>query len=183
MPYAEVADFVRMLRSSSARSALAFEWLILTATRSGETRQAVWAEIDEERALWTIPAKRMKMKRPHQIPLSRRCLEILRELRRLHPSHPHRLLFPGMRGRPMSDMTFTKVLRDKDLADNATFHGFRSTFKVWCAEVAKVRDEVSEAALAHSVPGSVRAAYLRTEFLAERVSLMQRWAEFCAGGG
>jgi len=129
MPYAKVPAFIQQLRISKARSALALEWLILTATRSGE---------------------------------------------------PQHVLFPGAGGRPMSDMTLTKLLRDWGLADQATVHGFRSSFKDWCAEVERVRDEVSEAALAHAVKGQVRAAYLRTEFLPERVELMERWAAFCA---
>ena len=78
-------------------------------------------------------------------------------------------------------MTMTKVLRDMGLADRATVHGFRSSFKVWCAEVARVRDEVSEAALAHVIPEKVRAAYLRTDFLAERRDLMASWAMFVSG--
>jgi integrase len=159
---------------------LAFEWLILTATRSGEARLARWSEIDEEAALWTIPAKRMKMKRPHVVPLSGRCLEILRNVRAEYPTAPDNLLFPGAkRGAPLSDMTFTKLLRDNGLADRATAHGFRSSFKVWCAEMAKARDEVSEAALAHAVKERVRAAYLRTEFLEERKELMIRWTAYC----
>jgi integrase len=170
---------VRLLRASKTRSALAFEWLILTATRSGETRGATWAEIDENMAVWTIPPKRMKMKRAHQIPLPPRCLEILGKLRSTYPAEPHHVLFLCAGGRPMSDMTLTKLLRDWGLADKATVHGFRSSFKDWCAEVAKARDEVSEAALAHSVSGSVRAAYLRTEFLEEPITLMQRWEAHC----
>ena len=180
MPYAKVPAFIQQLRISKARSALALEWLILTATRSGETRGATWAEIDENKALWTIPPKRMKMKRAHQLPLPPRCLEILGRLRATYPSEPQHVLFPGAGGRPMSDMTLTKLLRDWGLADQATVHGFRSSFKDWCAEVERVRDEVSEAALAHAVKGQVRAAYLRTEFLPERVELMERWAAFCA---
>jgi hypothetical protein len=89
------------------------------------------------------------------------------------------MLFPGAGGRPMSDMTLTKLLRDWRLADKATVHGFRSSFKDWCAEVAKARDEVSEAALSHSIRGGMRAAYLRTEFLEERKGLMIRWAAYC----
>ena len=77
-------------------------------------------------------------------------------------------------------MTFTKALRDMGLGDEATPHGMRSAFKVWCAEVAKVRDEVSEAALAHTIPEKVRAAYLRTDFFEERKTLMTRWAKYCA---
>src|SRR5262249_27105035 len=86
-------------------------------------------------------------------------------------------------GLPLSDMTFTKVLRDADLDGKATAHGFRSSFKDWCAEVAKVRDEVSEAALAHKIPDKVRAAYLRTRFLDERRELMQDWARYMANAG
>jgi integrase len=84
-------------------------------------------------------------------------------------------VFPGTKpGLPLSDMTLTKVLRDAGLNGKATTHGFRSSFKDWCAEVARVRDEVSEAALAHKIPDKVRAAYLRTRFLDERRKLMQR---------
>jgi integrase len=182
MPYAQLPDFVARLRTSNSWPAtrLAFEWLILTATRSGETRLARWAEIDEQTALWTIPAERMKAKRPHVVPLSPRCLEILRSLRAVYPSAASDLLFPSMKaGAPLSDMTLTKVLRDMGLAGQATAHGMRSAFKVWCAEVAKVRDEVSEAALAHTITEKVRAAYLRTDFLAERKPLMAAWARFC----
>jgi integrase len=135
MPYAKVPAFIQQLRTSKARSALALEWLILTATRSGETRGATWAEIDENKALWTIPPKRMKMKRAHQIPLPPRCLKILGRLRATYPAEPHHMLFPGAGGRPMSDMTLTKLLRDWGLANEATVHGFRSSFKDWCAEV------------------------------------------------
>ncbi len=183
LPYSQVPDFLVRLRASPSWPAtrLAFEWLVLTTTRSGETRLARWAEIDEQAELWTIPAERMKAKRPFVVPLSPRCLEILRALRGIYPSAPADLLFPGTKpGAPLSDMTLTKVLRDMGLADRATAHGMRSAFKVWCAEVAKVRDEVSEAALAHTVPGKVRAAYLRTEFLQERKQLMAAWARFCA---
>lgn len=124
----------------------------------------------------------MKAKRAHLVPLSKRCLEILSEARAL-PSLSE-LIFPGARmGTPLSDMTFTKVLRDMGLADEATAHGMRSAFKNWCAETAIVRDEVSEAALAHAIAHRVRAAYLRTDFLQEREALMSAWANFCANHG
>jgi integrase len=146
---------------------LAFEWLVLTATRSREARLACWSEIDESSRVWTIPAERMKAKRNHVVPLSDRCLGILKQARTSYQSSD--LIFPGLKsGAPLSDMTFTKVLRDMGLGDEATPHGMRSAFKVWCAEVAKVHDEVSEAALAHTIPDKVRGAYLRTDFLAER---------------
>ena len=136
-------------------------------------------EIDERARLWTIPAQRMKAKHPHIVPLSRRCVEILKHARAMYPCSD--LIFPGTKlGSALSDMTFTKVLRDIGYAEEATPHGMRSAFKDWCAEVAKVRDEVSEAALAHTIPQKVRAAYLRTNFLEERKKLMASWAEYCA---
>jgi integrase len=181
MHYRQVPAFLTNLRVSNSQTAtkLAFEWLVLTATRSGETRLARRSELDERERLWTIPAERMKAKRRHVVPLSKRCLEILKEARTSYP--PSDLIFPGLKaGAPLSDMTFTKVLRDMGLGREATPHGMRSAFKVWCAEVAKVRDEVSEAALAHAIPEKVRAAYLRTDFLEERRDLMAMWAKYCA---
>ena len=181
LSYQRVPAFLSHLRASNSQPAtrLAFEWLVLTATRSGETRLASWSEIDEQAQLWTIPGGRMKAKRAHIVPLSARCLEILKHARAMYPSS--HLLFPGTKlGSALSNMTFTKVLRDIGYAAEATPHGMRSAFKVWCAEVAKVRDEVSEAALAHAVPEKVRAAYLRTEFLEERKGLMSAWGAYCA---
>jgi integrase len=143
-------------------------------------RLAQWEEIDEQAGLWTIPASRMKARRTHSVPLSPRCLEILREARIQQPQGL--LIFPGsMLDQPMSDMTMTKVLRDMGIADRATVYGFRSSFKVWSAEVTRVRDEVSEAALAHAIPEKVRAAYLRTNFLEECRDLMADWGKCVAG--
>lgn len=177
LPHAEVAEFVGSLHAGKVTTTrLALEWLILTATRSRETRLACWEEIDEMAATWTIPAGRMKARRTHVVPLSGCCLEILQEARTRNPAGG--LLFPGLGGRPLSDMTMTKLVRDMGLAHRATVHGFRSTFKVWCAEVIKARDEVSEAALAHAIPQKVRAAYLRTDFLDERRELMAAWARY-----
>jgi integrase len=100
----------------------------------------------------------------------------LKEAKALSPSNP--LIFPSKTGKPLSDMTLTKVLRDMGI--DAVPHGFRSGFKDWAAEVAKARDDVSEAALAHAIPDKVRAAYQRTKFIEERRELMQLWASFCA---
>jgi integrase len=185
LAYAEIPQFLARLQSGPQWpvTRYAFEWLILTATRSSETRLARWVEVDEGAALWTIPAERMKAKRTHVVPLSARCLQVLRALRALHPSGPCDLLFPGTKlGAPLSDMTLTKVLRDMGLAHKATAHGMRSAFKNWSAEVAKVRDDVSEAALAHAVRERVRAACLRTDFLEDRKELMTAWARFCLTG-
>jgi integrase len=182
MLYDQVASFLRLLHASPARreTKLAFEWLVLTATRSGETRHAAWSEIDEKRALWTIPGTRMKGGREHQVPLSRRCLKILSEARQLKPGS--KLLFPSARsGKSLSDMTFTKLLRDLGLASHATPHGFRSSFRDWASEVDRVREVVAEAALAHAVNNKTEAAYRRATYLDERQALMERWAAFTQG--
>jgi integrase len=178
LPYAEVPAFIQALRA--CRSApivkLCFEWTILTATRSGEARGAMWSEIEGSR--WTIPPPRMKkIKAPHIVPLSARCLEIAAEARALNPTSE--LLFPGMRpGKPLSDMTLTKLLRDNCYADRTTVHGFRSSFRNWCTEVDKCREVVAESALSHTVRDKTEAAYRRVIYLEERVGLMQRWAAF-----
>jgi integrase len=174
MPYADVPAFVSRLRRLEGWPAtrLSFEFLILTASRSGEVRLSTWDEIDIDAALWNVPAERMKARVEHSVPLSHRAVAILRETRAAYPGSV--FVFPGTKpGLPLSDMTLTKVLRDAGLNGKATTHGFRSSFKDWCAEVARVRDEVSEAALAHKIPDKVRAAYLRTRFLDERRKLMQ----------
>lgn len=176
LAWREVPGFVRQLRARRAALAtrLALEFLVLTAGRSGEVRGAHWSEMDMKARLWRVPAERMKARTPHMVPLSRRCLEIL-DAAKTAISSPD-LVFPGASGEALSDMTFTKLLRDMGYGGRATAHGFRTSFKVWAAESAKVRDEVSEAALAHRIPEKVRAAYLRTDFLDERCQLMDEWA-------
>jgi len=166
-------------RQARLTTRLGFEFLVLTAARSGEVRGASWKEIRINSREWCIPQSRMKAGAPHTVPLSDRCLEILD---RVHFSRESKksdgLIFPGAKGQPMSDMIFTKLIRDMGYHGQATAHGFRSSFKVWAAEKEKVRDEVSEAALAHKIPEKVRAAYLRTQFLEERRDLMNRWSDF-----
>jgi integrase len=183
LPYEEVPSFLHELRDCSARptTKLAFEWLILTATRSGETRGATWSEIDEARAEWVIPGNRMKGtradRREFRVPLSRRCMDILKELTALQGRTG--LLFPSHRTRKiLSDMTFTELLRDLEFGDRATAHGFRSSFRDWASEREKVREVVAEAALAHSIRNRTEAAYRRALYLDERRLLMERWAAF-----
>lgn len=179
LPYGQIGAFVKALRLRAGDPAtkLCLEWLILTAARSGEARGAAWTEIDEQQALWILPPERMKGRREHVVPLSSRCIEIVKEARAL--GRKGALLFPSlMTGEILSDMTLTKLLRDMDYAAAATVHGFRSTFKTWCGEADKVRDEVSEAALAHMDRNAVRAAYLRAQYLDERKALMGRWEAF-----
>lgn len=183
LPWREVSAFVQSLRSSPApeTTRLLLEFLILTAARSGEARGALWEEIDLSERTWTIPGlsaeigRRMKGRQTHVVPLSDRAMEILALARK---SNEGLLIFPGPSGKPLSDNTLSKLMRDWNVA--GTPHGFRSAFKDWAAEHG-VRDEVSEAALAHSDRNAVRAAYRRTRFLDERRALMQSWADFIDG--
>jgi integrase len=184
IPWQDVPAFVRELRSRQAHvsTKLAFEFLILTAARSGEVRGALWSEIDLGARQWTIPGnnpntgRRMKSGEEHVVPLSNLAVELLVEARALHHGN---LVFPSPRGQVLSDNTFSKLMRDRCI--DGTPHGFRSAFKDWAAE-AGVRDEVSEAALAHADGNRVRAAYRRTRFLDERVVLMEDWARFVGEG-
>jgi integrase len=177
LPHAEVPSFVASLRKRRAQlaSRLAFEFLILTATRSGETRAATWNEMDLKARCWTIAASRMKTRVEHVVPLCDRAVAILREAKAEHGGSV--LCFPNAKGKPFSDMVFTKTLRDMGLGQRATAHGFRTAFKIWAAE-SGVRDEVSEAALAHTNPNKVRAAYRRTNFIQDRRAVMQAWCNF-----
>jgi integrase len=180
LDWRDVPAFVRDLRQRPTMpvTRLLFEFLILTVARSGEARGALWCEIDCEARTWTIPGsdpitgRRMKAGVSHVVPLSDRALQILCEARKLHDGP---VIFPGKKGQPLSDSTLSKLMRDAGAP--GTPHGFRSAFKDWAAERG-VRDEVSEAALAHADRDKVRAAYRRTRFIAERVPLMERWAEF-----
>lgn len=183
MPYAQVPIFMAKLATKKTMGALAFRTVILTATRSGEARGATWREIDFDAAVWTVPAERMKMKRPHRIPLSAEALAVLRTARDM-PSADRKadgLVFPGTTGKPLSDMTLTKILRD--MGEPVTVHGMRSSFRDWAAEQTSLPGEIAEAALAHAVPNAVEAAYRRTTFFDKRRELMDAWAGFAAGEG
>lgn len=184
LPWPEVPAFVQTLRRSAATETtrLLFEFLILTVARSGEARGALWEEIDLAQKTWSIPGlsvetdRRMKNRETHIIPLSKQALRVLKKVRKLNPQAS--LIFPGANELPLSDNTLSKLMRDGAVA--GTPHGFRSAFKDWAAERG-VRDEVSEAALAHSDRDKVRAAYRRTRFLEERKILMQSWSDFVCG--
>jgi integrase len=185
MPYADVPDFLVRLRGTNKAGEtvrLAFEFLILTATRSGEMRGTRWDEIDLEARLWTIPAQRMKAGKVHVVPLSAQALAILERMRELRRGADQALVFEGAKqGRPMSDMTLTMLLRR--MMVDATAHGFRSSFRDWAAEATNFPREVAEAALAHAVESRVEAAYRRSDLLEKRRKLMEAWAGFCGVSG
>ena len=179
LPYAEVPSFVAKLRASTEQgeiARLAFEFLILTAARTGEVIGAEWSEIDDGETLWTIPAKRMKAGREHRVPLSIRAIEILARAKELASGSDY--LFPGQSGtKPLSNMVFLMALRRMKL--EITAHGFRSAFRDWAAEQTNFPNEVAEGALAHTVKNKVEAAYRRGDLLAKRREMMQAWAAFC----
>ena len=183
LPYREVPGALRIVDGSRASLAvkLALRFVILTAGRSGEVRLATWDEIDVDNAVWKVPAERMKAAREHRVPLSATALEVLKDTKAIRDSS--NLVFPSpvRRGQPMSDMTLIKALRDAGLADRATVHGFRSSFRDWCADTGKPR-EIAEMALAHTV-GGVEGAYFRSDLFERRRRLMNQWASFLTGAG
>ena len=182
LPYREIGDALATIEGSGASMAskLCLRFLVLTAARSGEARGATWDEIDMDAGTWTIAGGRMKSGAEHRVPLSDAVLEVLEQARPL--SGGKGLVFPSPRmpSRPLSDMSLTKVLRTTGLAERTVVHGFRSTFRDWCADTGKPR-ELAEAALAHTV-GGVEGAYFRSDVFDRRRVLMQAWADFVTGG-
>ena len=152
LPYAEVGELIEAVQRSQA--SLAAKWclqfLILTATRSGEARGARWSEIDLDAATWIIPPERMKANAEHRMPLSSRALAILEEARAIDDGSGLVFPSPTRPGKPMSDMTFTALLRRLKVADRATVHGFRSAFRAWAAECTHAPHAVMELSLAHA---------------------------------
>ncbi|MDZ7752688.1 MAG: integrase arm-type DNA-binding domain-containing protein [Gammaproteobacteria bacterium] len=176
LPWAEMADFMALLRTQDGLGTQALEFTILTACRSGEVLGARWDEVDLVQKVWTIPAERMKANRPHRVPLPEDAVTLLEGLPRIE-EEPY--VFPGQkRGRPLSNMTLTSVLRRLGRTD-ITVHGFRSTFRDWAAEHTNYPRELAEAALAHVLDSKTEAAYQRGDLLERRRELMKAWAGWC----
>ena len=180
LPYGEVADAIRTVRQSEAAVAvkLAFEFLVLTACRSGEVRGARWEEMDLEAGEWKIPAERMKHKREHRVPLSLRAREILFEAKQNTVNSEW--IFPSPTRRALPGYVFNTLLWE--LGVPAVPHGFRSSFRDWAAECTDAPHTVMEAALSHMVRNQVEAAYARSDLFERRRTLMERWAEFLVQG-
>ena len=175
MPYPDIPAFVAKLRTRKAVAALALEFAILTAARSGEVLGARWPEIDFDARVWTIPAKRMKSGREHRVPLSASALAILEKFGEARVSE---FIFPGQgAGRPLSEMVLRRMLR-RD-ADVVTVHGFRSSFRDWAGNETHFPRELAEAALAHVVGDKAEQAYRRSDALEKRRALMEAWAQWC----
>lgn len=187
LPYAQVSECIAAVQASNAWPAtkLALEFLVLTAARSGEVREARWEEIEfhcgdtaetATSATWAIPAERMKMARPHRVPLYGRALEVLREAEALRGTSG--LIFPSMRDKPLSDMTLSKLV--KELGFDADVHGFRTSFRTWAQEQTNFPREVAEAALAHVIKDKSEAAYARSDVFEKRRKMMESWAGYLA---
>ena len=176
LPFAEVSGALDVVRASGAyiMTRLAFEYMVLTACRSGEIRLAQWNEIDVESATWTIPANRMKTKREHRVPLSPRALEILAEAQEY--ADKSGLIFPSISGRAMSDSTLSKLLRENGV--QAVPHGFRSSFRNWAAECTDAPREIAEHCLAHIEGSAAELAYRRTDYFERRRELMNDWVAY-----
>jgi len=177
MPYAAVPAFLHDLRARQATAALALEFAVLTAARSGEVLGGRWDEVDLDRAIWTVPASRMKAGREHRVPLSKRAMEILKAI---HECRNGDYVFPGQKpGKPLSVMALEMVLRRMKI-DDVTVHGFRSSFRDWAAECTNFPNEVCEAALAHVIGNKAEAAYRRGDLFDKRRKLVDAWAAYCS---
>ena len=173
--YNDVSDFIETVSKSSAglSTKLGLEFLILTATRSGEVRNARWNEI--KGSLWIIPEERMKAGIEHRVPLSNRCMEILDEAKNINQGSGY--IFEGTKPeKPLSENTFNKLMKELGLEVHA--HGFRTSFRTWTQEKTHYPNEVAEAALAHSLKDSTEAAYARSDLLEKRTEMMEAWAQF-----
>ncbi|MXW42158.1 MAG: tyrosine-type recombinase/integrase [Acidimicrobiia bacterium] len=180
LPHQEVANALAIVDESGASSSakLCLRFVVLTAARSGEARNAVWDEVDFAAQEWRIPASRMKAASEHRVPLSAAALEVLNYAKDLYDGSD--LVFPSplRPGRPLSDMTLTKILRDLGLSGRATVHGFRASFRTWALEETDAPWAVAEAALAHTLGDSVQQAYIRGDAYAKRRKLMAQWAGY-----
>jgi integrase len=177
LDYRELPAFMARLRTESSINARLLEFIILTAVRLGEARGATWNEVDLAAATWTIPRERMKMARPHRVPLSTDAVALLRDLLAIRRSDA---VFAGRDYGRTAGATATRALACQIAGERITIHGFRSSFRDWSAEQTDFPREVAEMALAHSVSSEVEAAYRRGDLLEKRRALMQEWANYCA---
>lgn len=174
LPYEKLPAFIKQLHKQEGVAALALEFTILTAARTGEVIGAKWSEIDFENNVWTIPEARMKADKEHQVPLTKRAQAILKQLKDSNSE----FIFPG--GKPkkgLSNNAMRKLLERMKHSD-ITVHGFRSTFRDWAAERTNFTREVVEKALAHSIKDKAEKAYQRGHILDKRRNLMNTWEQY-----
>lgn len=174
LPYKALPAFWQDLSKRTGSAARCLEWIILTISRSGEGRGARFDELSEH--IWTVPAKRMKQRKKHRVPICKAAAQFIPIQIDEEP-----LMFPSEAGTPLSDMAFSSLL--KRMKVEVTTHGFRSTFRDWAAEQTDAPREIIEMCLAHAVYGDVEKAYARSDLLEKRRALMERWTAFVTGGG
>ena len=166
-----MSEYFRELRQKETIASRALAFIILTATRSGEARGAKWDEIDLDAATWTIPPERMKARKLFRVPLSSEATAILEQV---EPFRKGDWVFPGLSGKaPVTEAAVRKLL--KATHSGLATHGFRSTFRDWCAEMTSYPREIAESALAHVLENKTEAAYQRGDFLEKRRRLMEAW--------
>ena len=175
LAYRDVPGLIAKLRERSGIVGRALEFLILTASRSGEVLGARWDEIGLAERVWTVPAERMKSRREHRVPLCDRALAILNEMKLYRRNG---FVFPSERRENLGESPMRELL--KRLGYKATIHGMRSTFRDWAGEQTNFAREVCEAALAHAIGNKVEQAYRRGDALEKRRRLMEAWADFCS---
>lgn len=179
MDYAAVPAFIGRLRERAATAALALEFVILTATRSGEMRGARWSEFDLDKNVWIVPANRMKAGREHRVPLCDRAAAIVKALSEAKTGD---YVFPGSDGkRQLSIMAMDMLLRRMKV--DVTVHGFRSAFRDWAGNETDFAREIAEAALSHVIGDKAEQAYRRGDALEKRRALMEAWAKYCEPNG
>ncbi|WP_324806364.1 integrase arm-type DNA-binding domain-containing protein [Sphingomonas sp. LY29] len=179
LPYAQVPDFVKGLKTRVSTAARALEFLIHTAARTSEVLNMTWGEVNLNARLWTVPGERMKMRREHLVPLTEPALVVLRAMA-VVGTDPAAPVFPSRNGKPLSGMSMEMLLRRMQ-CDDFTVHGMRSSFRDWAGDETAFPREIVEMALAHIVGNAVEQAYRRGTALAKRRDLMEAWSAFVAG--
>ena len=183
MPFQQVPEFLRELRTHRGSVAVALEFCILTACRSSEVLQARWSEFDltgNKLASWVIPAERMKARNPHRVPLSDRAVELLKrqQERSTGANAPLGFVFTGnRRDQPLSERSMYFLLRT--MVPGVTVHGFRASFRNWCAHTFPRDRDLSELCLGHTVKGQTESAYWTDDMLEQRRPIMEAWAKYC----
>ena len=176
LPYTDVGAFMQQSRKDPGVASRALEFTILTAARTNEVIQAEWSEIDLDLKTWVVPAERMKSKRPHRVPLSDAAVSALKAIK----GRGSRYVFPGhKRNSHLSNAAMMQVLKRLERT-GITVHGFRSTFRDWCAESTNYPAHVAEMALAHTLRDKTEAAYRRGDLFEKRAGLMADWARYCS---
>lgn len=183
-PFVDVPDIFAAVERSEASQATkcCLRFLILTAARSGEAREARWSDIDRDGRKWELPSERMKAGVPHRVPLSDQALDVLKVAKSLRDDSDLAFPSPINRGAPLSNVTLNNLLKKAGFTPITTIHGFRASFRTWAEERTDASWAACEAALAHRVGGPVARAYIRSDLLEERRELMQKWADFLEGG-